>query len=59
MEEQNDNFASVRSDPDKELSNYPLSLKRVKQMKDVALLQSDLVKGAALSEFMKRTAKLL
>ncbi len=59
MKEQNDKIASLRSELDKEVSDYAAGLPKVKQIIDLALLQSGLLKGAALSEFIKRTAKLL
>lgn len=59
MKEQNDKISSLRADLDKEVSEYAAGLPKVKQIIDLALLQSGLLKGAALSEFIKRTAKLL
>ncbi len=59
MKEQNDKIASLRAELDKEVSAYAAELPKVKQIIDLALLQSGLLKGAALSEFIKRTAKLL
>ncbi len=59
MKEQNDKIAALRTDLDKEVSDYAAGLPKVKQIIDLALLQSGLLKGAALSEFIKRTASLL
>ncbi len=59
MKEQNDKIASLRAELDKTVSDYAAGLPKVKQIIDLALLQSGLLKGAALSEFIKRTASLL
>ena len=59
MKEQNEKVAALRTELDKEVSDYAAGLPKVKQIIDLALLQSGLLKGAALSEFIKRTAKLL
>ena len=59
MKEQNDKVAALRADLEKEVSDYAATLPKVKQIVDLALLQSGLLKGAALSEFIRRTASLL
>ncbi len=59
MKEQNDKISALRAELDKEVSEYAAGLPKVKQIIDLALLQSGLLKGAALSEFIRRTAQLL
>ncbi len=59
MKEQNDKIASLRGQLDAVVSKYAEGQPKVKQIIDLALLQSGLLKGAALSEFIKRSASLL
>ncbi|MDE6342025.1 MAG: molecular chaperone HtpG [Muribaculaceae bacterium] len=59
MKEQNEKVASLRAELEKEVSDYASTLPKVKQIIDLALLQSGLLKGASLSEFIRRTASLL
>ena len=59
MKEQNDKIAELRSRLDSEVSKYAEGQPKVRQIIDLALLQSGLLKGAALSEFIKRSAQLL
>ena len=59
MKEQNDKIASLRSQLEDEVSKYASTQPKIKQIIDLALLQSGLLKGAALSEFIKRSASLL
>lgn len=59
LKAQNDEISALRSELDKEVADYASTLPKVKQIIDLALLQSGLLKGAALSEFIKRTASLL
>jgi len=59
MKEQNDKIASLRGQLDAMVSKYAEGQPKVKQIIDLALLQSGLLKGAALSEFIKRSASLL
>lgn len=59
MKEQNDKIAELRSQLDAEVSKYAEGQPKVKQIIDLALLQSGLLKGAALSEFIRRSAQLL
>ncbi len=59
MKEQNDKIASLRSELEKKVSDYASTQPKVKQIIDLALLQSGLLKGASLSEFIRRSASLL
>lgn len=59
MKEQNDKIAELRAKLDTEVSRYAEGQPKVKQIIDLALLQSGLLKGAALSEFIRRSAQLL
>lgn len=59
MKEENDKISSLRSQLEKEVTDYAASQPKVKQIIDLALLQSGLLKGAALSEFIRRSASLL
>lgn len=59
MKEQNAKIATLRKELDTEVSAYAGGQPKVKQVIDLALLQSGLLKGAALSDFIKRSAKLL
>lgn len=59
MKEQNDKIASLRGQLDAMVSKYAEGQPKVRQIIDLALLQSGLLKGAALSEFIKRSASLL
>lgn len=59
MKEQNDKIASLRTQLEDEVSKYASTQPKIKQIIDLALLQSGLLKGAALSEFIKRSASLL
>lgn len=59
MKEQNDKISELRGKLDGVVRNYAAGLPKVKQIIDLALLQTGLLKGAALSEFIRRSAKLL
>lgn len=59
MKEQNDKISELRGKLDGVVRNYAAALPKVKQIIDLALLQTGLLKGAALSEFIRRSAKLL
>lgn len=59
MKEQNEKIASLRTQLEDEVSKYASTQPKIKQIIDLALLQSGLLKGAALSEFIKRSASLL
>lgn len=59
MKEQNDKIASLRQQLEAEVSEYAEGQPKVKQIIDLALLQSGLLKGAALSEFIRRSVSLL
>lgn len=59
MKEQNDKISELRGKLDGVVRNYAASLPKVKQIIDLALLQTGLLKGASLSEFIRRSAKLL
>lgn len=59
MKEQNDKISELRGKLDGVVRNYAAGLPKVKQIIDLALLQTGLLKGASLSEFIRRSAKLL
>lgn len=59
MKEQNDKIADLRKKLDDVVKEYANGQPKVKQIIDLALLQCGLLKGAALSEFIHRSAKLL
>lgn len=59
MKEQNDKIADLRKKLDEVVKEYANGQPKVKQIIDLALLQCGLLKGAALSEFIHRSAKLL
>lgn len=59
MKEQNDRIAQLRAELEEKVSKYASNQPKVKQIIDLALLQSGLLKGAALSEFIRRSAQLL
>lgn len=59
MKEQNDRIARLRAELEEKVSKYASDQPKVKQIIDLALLQSGLLKGAALSEFIRRSAQLL
>lgn len=59
MKEQNDRISQLRRELDEKVGKYAETQPKVKQIIDLALLQSGLLKGAALSEFIRRSAQLL
>ncbi len=59
MKEQNDKIADLRKKLDDVVKEYANGQPKVKQIIDLALLQCGLLKGAALSEFIHRSARLL
>ena len=59
MKEQNDKVSQLRSQLESEVGKYAAGQPKIKQIIDLALLQSGLLKGAALSEFIRRSASLL
>lgn len=59
MKEQNDKVSQLRAQLESEVGNYAAGQPKIKQIIDLALLQSGLLKGAALSEFIRRSASLL
>ena len=59
MKRQNERIAELRSRLEDEVGKYAAGQPKVRQIIDLALLQSGLLKGAALSEFIRRSASLL
>lgn len=59
MKEQNDKVTALRADLEKVVKDYAAGVPNVKQIIDLALLQTGLLKGAALSDFIRRSASLL
>ena len=59
MKEQNDKISQLRAQLESEVGKYAAGQPKIKQIIDLALLQSGLLKGAALSEFIRRSASLL
>lgn len=59
MKEQNEKVAELRKKLDETVKGYAAGQPKVRQVIDLALLQSGLLKGAALSEFISRSARLL
>ena len=59
MKEQNDRIATLRNELETKVKEYADGQPKVKQIIDLALLQSGLLKGASLSEFIRRSAQLL
>lgn len=59
MKEQNDKVSQLRAQLESEVGKYAAGQPKIKQIIDLALLQSGLLKGAALSEFIRRSASLL
>ena len=59
MKEQNEKISALRAELESVVKNYADGQPKVKQIIDLALLQSGLLKGAALSDFIIRSARLL
>lgn len=59
MKEKEDKIASLRKDEEKIIADYAATVPEVKQIIDLALLRSNLLTGANLSDFIKRSVSLL
>ena len=59
MTNTNKKIADLREDINKILSEYAASNKKVSQLIDLALLSNGMLKGEALSNFIKRSVQLI
>ncbi|MBQ0114982.1 MAG: molecular chaperone HtpG, partial [Bacteroidales bacterium] len=59
LEENEKNASEIRSNKEKLISTYANSQDKVKQLIDIALLSNGLLKGEALTQFLRRSVDLM